>query len=61
MTREEIKAFAEIFVSLGVNKIRLTGGEPLVRKCAAEVITDLGELDTDLSITHQWHIGRSVY
>jgi len=51
MTREEIKAFAEIFVSLGVNKIRLTGGEPLVRKCAAEVITDLGELDTDLSIT----------
>ena len=32
MTAEEIILIAKEFVSLGVNKIRLTGGEPLVRK-----------------------------
>jgi len=51
MTRKEILSFAQTFVSLGVNKIRLTGGEPLVRKCAEDVISDLGALDTDLTIT----------
>ena len=29
---EEIEEIVKIFVKLGVNKIRLTGGEPLVRK-----------------------------
>ena len=31
MTANEIRSIAEIFVDLGVKKIRLTGGEPLVR------------------------------
>ena len=31
MTAEEIYQIAQLFVSNGVNKIRLTGGEPLVR------------------------------
>lgn len=51
MTREEILAIAKIFVNLGVDKIRLTGGEPLVRKCAKEVIEDLSNLDVALAIT----------
>ena len=38
MQKEEIEALSKIFVSLGVNKIRLTGGEPLVRKDAGEII-----------------------
>lgn len=32
LTFEEITALCEIFVSLGIEKIRLTGGEPLIRK-----------------------------
>jgi cyclic pyranopterin phosphate synthase len=41
MTAGEIDQLAEIFISLGVKKIRLTGGEPLVRKDAREVIRNL--------------------
>jgi len=32
MQSDEIIKLAEIFVSLGVKKIRLTGGEPLLRR-----------------------------
>lgn len=38
MTAGEIHRLAEIFIELGVKKIRLTGGEPLVRKDAKEII-----------------------
>ena len=34
---EEIVALAKLFVKEGVNKIRLTGGEPLVRKDIVEL------------------------
>ncbi len=51
MQADEIEALAKIFVSLGVNKIRLTGGEPLVRKDAAEIITTLSRLPVKLTIT----------
>src|SRR5881275_2308924 len=29
---EEISALVDVFISLGVNKLRLTGGEPLLRR-----------------------------
>ena len=32
LTFEEIERIARLFVQEGVNKVRLTGGEPLVRK-----------------------------
>ena len=32
LTFEEIERVARVFVGLGVHKLRLTGGEPLVRK-----------------------------
>ncbi|WP_291133405.1 GTP 3',8-cyclase MoaA [Flavobacterium sp. UBA7682] len=51
MTAEEIIYMAKTFVSYGVTKIRLTGGEPLVRKDAAAIIQELGKLGVDLSIT----------
>ncbi len=38
----EIALIAERFISHGVKKIRLTGGEPLVRRDIAELITSLG-------------------
>ncbi|MCC7029343.1 MAG: GTP 3',8-cyclase MoaA [Chitinophagaceae bacterium] len=51
MSKEEIFEFAKIFVSLGVTKIRLTGGEPLVRKDAADIIRLLATLPVKLTIT----------
>jgi cyclic pyranopterin phosphate synthase len=51
MQPDEILKIAKTFVDLGVKKIRLTGGEPLVRKDAAEIIQSLGTLGVDLSIT----------
>tara|TARA_R110001592_G_scaffold321037_1_gene599395 strand:+ start:136718 stop:137617 length:900 start_codon:yes stop_codon:yes gene_type:complete len=45
LTLEEMAYLSRAFVELGVNKIRLTGGEPLVRKNIQALITDLGNLD----------------
>ncbi|MCF8323189.1 MAG: GTP 3',8-cyclase MoaA, partial [Flavobacterium sp.] len=51
MTAEEIFAIAQIFVNNGVDKIRLTGGEPLLRKDFPEIVTQLSQLNTEISIT----------
>ncbi|WP_367768857.1 GTP 3',8-cyclase MoaA [Flavobacterium sp. WC2421] len=51
MTAQEIYAIAKTFVHHGVNKIRLTGGEPLLRKDFPEIITQLATLGTEISIT----------
>jgi len=51
MSREEVFKIAQTFTQLGVKKIRLTGGEPLIRKCAHDIIKDLSTLDVDLAIT----------
>jgi molybdenum cofactor biosynthesis protein A len=51
MTADEIETIAKIFVGLGVKKIRLTGGEPLVRKDAKDIILRLGKLGVSLHIT----------
>lgn len=51
MTSEELLEIARTFVDLGVKKIRLTGGEPLVRKNAGAMIRGLGELGVELAIT----------
>jgi molybdenum cofactor biosynthesis protein A len=51
MTAEEIVTIAKTFIKLGVTKIRLTGGEPLVRKDAKIIIEQLGKLDVELTLT----------
>ncbi|MEH3115148.1 GTP 3',8-cyclase MoaA [Pedobacter terrae] len=51
MQTDEIIKLAEIFVANGVKKIRLTGGEPLVRKDATQIIAALGKLPVELVIT----------
>ena len=51
MTAEELIDIAKVFIDLGVKKIRLTGGEPLVKKNARLVIKELGKLPIELSIT----------
>lgn len=45
LTLEEIYSLAEAFTELGVSKIRITGGEPLVRKGALELLRRLSGLD----------------
>lgn len=46
LTFEEIARLARIFMSLGVRKLRLTGGEPLLRKGVELLIAQLAELRT---------------
>lgn len=51
MTYEEIYEIAKIFVNNGVTKIRLTGGEPLIRKDIPTILEKLASLPVELSIT----------
>jgi len=51
---EEIVFLTEIFVSLGIEKIRLTGGEPLIRKDVPKLVAQIAKLKpqlTDLALT----------
>ncbi|MGH8550739.1 MAG: GTP 3',8-cyclase MoaA [Methylococcales bacterium] len=45
LTLEEIHTLAQAFVELGVKKIRITGGEPLVRRGAVDLLGRLGCLE----------------
>lgn len=45
LTLEECLLIARVFVGLGVDKIRLTGGEPLVRRDLPWLAARIGELD----------------
>lgn len=51
MTADEIYSIGKTFVNLGVKKIRLTGGEPLVRKDAHQIIELLSDLPVELTLT----------
>lgn len=44
LSLEEIYILAQTFVELGVKKIRITGGEPLIRKGALELLNQIGAL-----------------
>jgi len=53
LTLEEMSRIGKAFVDLGVNKIRISGGEPLTRRNILSVFQSLGKLDdlNDLTIT----------
>ncbi len=51
LTFEELERLAGIFVGLGVEKIRLTGGEPLVRRGIEQLVERLARLDVELTMT----------
>ena len=51
MTVNEIDQIVSVFVKSGVKKIRLTGGEPLVRKDAKEIIKCISKYLIELAIT----------
>ncbi|MGC3982031.1 MAG: GTP 3',8-cyclase MoaA [Steroidobacteraceae bacterium] len=50
---EEISRLAHLFVEMGVSKLRLTGGEPLLRPNLTELIAELGAIDgvQDIALT----------
>ncbi len=51
MSFDEIYTIAKTFVDNGVTKIRLTGGEPLIRKDVTVILNKLASLPVELAIT----------
>ena len=53
LSYDEITDFTRVAVGLGINKVRITGGEPLVRKSISLLIEKLSSLEgiTDISMT----------
>ncbi|MCH8176992.1 MAG: GTP 3',8-cyclase MoaA [Proteobacteria bacterium] len=53
LTLEEMETVARSFIDLGVDKIRITGGEPLVRRNIMQLFNRLGEIEAlkDLTLT----------
>ena len=51
LTFEEITRLSHLFVGLGVNKLRITGGEPLLRTNLHRLIAMLAAIDPDLDLT----------
>ena len=51
MQADEIEGIAKVFVKLCVKKIRLTGGEPLVRKDVAQIMKQLSKLPVELTLS----------
>ena len=45
LSLEEISVIARAFTELGVSKIRITGGEPLIRRNITKLFYDIGELE----------------
>jgi cyclic pyranopterin phosphate synthase len=46
LSLEECARLVKVFVNLGVTKVRITGGEPLVRKNALWLFEEVGKLET---------------
>lgn len=53
LTYDEITAFTRVAVAAGISKVRITGGEPLVRKGVTGLVRMIAAIDgvTDLSMT----------
>src|SRR3954468_18405585 len=58
LTFEEIVRLTEIFVELGIEKVRLTGGEPMLRRGIVDLVSELSKLKPqlkDLALTTNGH------
>src|SRR5580658_9708595 len=63
---DEYRRIIGLFVSLGITKVRLTGGEPLLRRGLVEMVKELASLRTltgeplDLALTTNGHLLESL-
>src|ERR1700691_482790 len=63
---EEYLRLIKLFVGLGITKVRLTGGEPLLRRGVVELVQELSRLRTrdagrlDLALTTNGHLLESL-
>lgn len=46
LTADEIVKLVRFFANLGVNKVRFTGGEPLVRKDCVDIVRQVGQIES---------------
>lgn len=60
LTYEEIVTLAEIFASLGIGRLRVTGGEPMLRRDLEKLIAQLSRIRgvQDIAITTNAHFLR---
>jgi len=58
LTFDEVAALVRVFVGMGVRKVRLTGGEPLVRRDVVRLVDKIAAIDgvADLSMTTNGHL-----
>ena len=59
---EEITEFTRLAVANGITKVRLTGGEPLVRKDIVELVAMLAQIDWVGRFVddHQWDFASEI-
>lgn len=57
LSYEEITRLVSVFASLGIRRIRLTGGEPLIRKDLERLVASIGRIDgiDDIAMTTNAH------
>src|ERR1700728_598489 len=66
LASEEYLRLIGLFVGLGITKVRLTGGEPLLRRGVVELVRELARLRTpagdplDLALTTNGHLLESL-
>ena len=66
LANEEYLRLIRLFVGLGITKVRLTGGEPLLRRGVVELVRELARLRTpageplDLALTTNGHLLESL-
>ncbi len=66
LENEEYLHLIRLFVALGISKVRLTGGEPLLRRGVVELLQELAQLRTpagkrlDLALTTNGHLLESL-
>ena len=57
LSYEEITRLVGVFASMGIQRVRLTGGEPLIRRDLERLVEGIGQLDgvTDIAMTTNAH------
>ena len=60
LTADEIIQLSRLFVTEGINKIRLTGGEPLVRPDLKEIISKLNIICYQMWFIYKLRLQRKI-